>query len=90
MGLAAYGKPIYFEKILNNLFKQSNKSINLELKFFNHFKSNFKYIADENLSIDKIYSPDLEKLFSEEIKDNNFQKDFASSTQKVYEFFLQK
>ena len=39
MGLAAYGKPIYFEKFLNNLFKKSDKSINLELKFFNHFKS---------------------------------------------------
>ena len=90
MGLAAYGKPIYFEKILNNLFEKDNKLINLKLKFFNHQKNDFRYIAGENLLIDKIYSPELEKLFSKEIKDSNFQKDFASSTQKIYEFFFKK
>ena len=63
MGLAAYGKPIYFEKILNNLFEKDNKLINLKLKFFNHQKNDFRYIAGENLLIDKIYSPELEKLF---------------------------
>ena len=39
MGLAAYGKPIYFEKIKKNLFNEhSKKLIELNLKFFNHQK----------------------------------------------------
>ena len=37
MGLAAYGKPKYFEKIRNNLFINEPKSlVKLNLKYFNH------------------------------------------------------
>ncbi len=90
MGLAAYGVPIYFEKILDNLFKSDNQMFNLNLDFFNHHKKNFRYIADENLLIDKILNSKIEKLFSKEMNDKNFQKDFACSVQKVYEFFFKK
>ena len=90
MGLAAYGKPIYFEKILKNLFKNHKKLFKLNLKFFNHHKKNFKYIADENLLIDQIFNSKLKVLFSEEIHEENFQKNFACSVQKIYEFFFQK
>jgi len=90
MGLAAYGQPIYFEKILNNLFKKDSQLISLNLNFFNHHKKDFKYIADENLLIDKIFNSKIENLFSNEINNENFQKDFACSVQKVYEFFFKK
>ncbi len=90
MGLAAYGNPIYFKKIKENLFKDNNQLFSLNLDFFNHQKNDFKYIADENLIIDKIFNPKLEKLFSKEMTDKNFQKNFASSVQKIYEHFFKK
>ena len=90
MGLAAYGKPIYYKKILTNLFKSDQKLFSLNLEFFNHHKKDFKYIADENLLIDEIFNSKLKILFSEEIKEKNFQKDFACSVQNVYEFFFKK
>ena len=71
MGLAAYGKPIYYEKILANLFKNNKKLFTLNLDFFNHHKKNFKYIADKNLLIDEIFSSKLKILFSEEINQEN-------------------
>ena len=63
MGLAAYGKPIYFEKIISNLFKNSNQLFSLNLDFFNHHKNDFQYISDDNLYIDKIFNSKIEKLF---------------------------
>ena len=94
MGLAAYGTPIYFDKIKNNLFFNSNKNnFSLNLSYFNHHKINFKYIADENLKIDRIYNSKLSALFSSDLDisgKEKFTKDFASSVQKVYEFFFIK
>ena len=63
MGLAAYGEPIYFEKIKENLFVNDKELFSLNLDFFNHQKQNFKYIADKNLIIDKIFNSKLEKIF---------------------------
>ncbi len=94
MGMAAYGSPIYFDKIKNNLFKKSNKHLfRLNLDYFNHHKTDFKYIANnENLIIDKIYNSKLKNLFAEEMFNNNitFKKDFAASVQKTYEYFFSK
>ncbi len=95
MGLAAYGKPKYFEKLKNSLFiENSNELIKLNLKFFNHHKENYKYIADEKLTIDQIYNGKFVELFNEDLKDaknkDEFLKDFACSAQKVYEFFFKK
>ena len=90
MGLAAYGKPIYFEKIKKNLFIENNDLFTLNLNFFNHQKKKFRYIADEDLVIDKIFNSKLEEIFSEEMINKDFQKNFASSVQKVYEFFFEK
>ena len=90
MGLAAYGKPIYFETILKNFFKNNDQLFTLNLKFFNHHKKSFKYIADENLEIDNIFNSKVEKLFIEEVNKENFKKDFACSVQKVYEFFFKR
>ena len=95
MGLAAYGSPKYFNKIKDKLFIEDNKNLfKLNLEFFNHQKNDFKYIADDTLVIDKIFNSKLTELFSndldnEENKDK-FDKDFASSVQKVYEFYFEK
>jgi len=94
MGLAAYGKPKYFDKIKDNLFINSNKTFELNLDYFNHHKHNFKYIAEDSLVIDEIFNKKLLKLFSLELIDNTnkdqFIKDFAASVQKIYEFFFKK
>lgn len=93
MGMAAYGKPIYFDKIKNTLFKiDKNNNFELNLDYFNHQKNDFKYIADENLFIDDIFNKNLLKLFEEDMKKTqdieNFKKDFACSVQKTYEYFF--
>jgi|TARA_B100000787_G_scaffold69185_1_gene50863 carbamoyltransferase len=95
MGLAAYGSPKYFQKIKDNLFIDNNKlTYELNLKYFNHHKNDFKYIADDTLSIGQIYNSKLSELFFLELKDTRnkeqFTKDFASSVQKIYEFFFKK
>ena len=91
MGLAAYGKPVYYDKILDNLFvKKKDQFFELNLDYFNHHHKNFKYIADENLIIDTIYNEKLKNLFSNELNENNFQINFAASVQKIYEYFFQK
>jgi carbamoyltransferase len=38
MGLASYGEPIYFDKLLDNLFINSKNFFKLNLEFFNHDK----------------------------------------------------
>ncbi len=93
MGLAAYGTPLYFDKILSNIFIQDKKKeFKLNLKFFNHHKKNFKYIADDNLIIDEIFSEEINNLFSKEIKKDyeQFRKDMASSAQKIYEYYFRR
>ena len=95
MGLAAYGEPKYFDKIKDNLFIKNNKSIfELNLNYFNHHKNSFKYIAEDSLHIDEIFNSNLNKLFSSEFKSiinkDQFNKDFASSVQKIYEYFFKK
>ena len=95
MGLAAYGVPKYFDKIKNNLFIEDlNNLFRLNLEYFSHHKPGYKYISGENLEIDQIYEDKLKDLFSSDInKENNyeeFRKNFASSVQKVYEFFFKK
>jgi len=93
MGMAAYGEPKYFNKIKDNLFRlNKNKTFELNLHYFNHQKSNFKYVADENLIIDDIFNENLSKLFVNELSNDNdqeqFKKDFACSVQKIYEHFF--
>ena len=95
MGLAAYGKPKYFDKIKDNLFIKNKKSIfELNLNYFNHHKNSFKYIAKDSLHIDEIFNSNLIELFSSEFKStinkDQFNKDFASSVQKIYEYFFKK
>jgi len=95
MGLAAYGSPIYFDKIKNKLFIETRRDLfKLNLEYFNHHNKNFKYIAGDKLIIDKIFNYKLTKLFSNELDDavskDQFCKDFAASVQKVYEFYFNR
>ena len=92
MGLAAYGKPLYFDKIKKNLFiKNINNNFELNLNFFRHHTNKFRYLSDGILNIDKIYNEKLETLFKKEKQnniENNFAKNFACSVQKIYEFYF--
>ena len=95
MGLAAYGKPKYFDKIRNELFIENYEDLfKLNLKYFNHHKKNFRYIADNSLVIDAIFNSKLNKLFFNDLKisknKDEFDQDFAASVQKVYEYYFKK
>lgn len=94
MGMAAYGNPKYFDLLKNNLFINQNNSFKLNLNYFNHQKSNFRYIVSDEMIIDNIFNENLIKLFnlkSFQIKsDESFLKDLAASVQKVYEYFFEK
>jgi carbamoyltransferase len=93
MGLASYGDPIYFEKIKNNLFVGNKNLFKLNLQYFNHANLNFGYTYNNSTNIPDIYSKKLYSLFKNEINtidEDIFKKNFASSVQKVYEFYFKK
>ncbi len=93
MGLAPYGKPIYFDKIKDNLFIEDDKFFKLNMKYFNHGNLNFDYSYKSLNSIPNIYSNELNNLFCFEIKNINqedFRKNLSSSVQKIYEYFFLK
>ena len=90
MGLAPYGKPNYINELKKILIVNSNGSFKLNLDFFKFHKENFNYKwEDGKVEIDNLYSNKLEELIGPERKKeedlNQFHKDLAHSTQKVYE-----
>ena len=75
---------IFLKKIKKNIFK-------LNLKFFNHQKKGFRYIADENLIIDQIFNKNLDELFKIELdKDKSFKKIWLPLYKKYMSIFLKK
>lgn len=93
MGLASYGKPIYFDKLLDNLFLDSKNYFRLNLDFFNHDAVNFNYSHIGAEDMPNIYSNKLDDLFKPDIAVNKteiFKKNFAASVQKVYEYYFNK
>ncbi len=84
MGLAAYGKPIFYEKILSNLVNlKDDGSFTLNMKFFAYNKSL------------KMISSNFYELFKKKERKKNqkieqFYKDIAASIQKVIETILIK
>ena len=88
MGLASYGKPIYFDTIKNNLFKKS-QLFKLNCEYFNHNKTNFSYKFSGTPKQNKIFNEKIYRIFSEEELVKN-REDIAASTQKVYEHYLVK
>ena len=93
MGLASYGKPIYFEKLKKNLFLDKDEFLTLNPFYFNHYKTNFNYSHIFSNNQLPIYNEKLKDLFKEESSKNkadSFKKDFAASVQKIYEHFFIK
>ena len=92
MGLASYGKPIYFDKFLKiinidkNLFK-------LNLNYFRHHTDGIETSwLDSNPNIAQIYSDNLCSLLGNPRNKNQeilvIHKDIAASAQALYEFIL--
>lgn len=86
MGLAAYGKPIYANKIKKNLIKKIFP-LKLNLKYFNYPQVSYYTLQP---IIKNIFNKNFIELFGKPIKDNNFNikqiyKDIAASVQKVFE-----
>ena len=92
MGLASYGKPIYFDDLLKvvnidkNLFK-------LNLRYFKHHTDGIETSwLDSNPNIANIYKDNLSNLLGNVRKKNEeilqVHKDIAASAQAVYEFIL--
>tara|TARA_B110000305_G_C19437535_1_gene639869 strand:+ start:28 stop:1737 length:1710 start_codon:yes stop_codon:yes gene_type:complete len=93
MGLASYGNPIYFDKLLNNLFLNSKNFFKLNLDFFNHDTINFNYSHIGAKDMPDIYTDKLDDLFKPDIAispPEMFKKNFAASVQKIYEFYFNK
>ena len=88
MGLSAYGKPKYFEKILNNVFIE-NKNLELNLKYFNHTSKNYTYKFEGKPQQENLYNNKLEELIGiNKLNINNItdiHKDIAASAQKIFE-----
>jgi len=92
MGLASYGKPIYFDELLKvvnidkNLFK-------LNLRYFKHHIDGIETSwLDSNPNIANIYKDNLSNLLGNVRKKHEkilqVHKDIAASAQAVYEFIL--
>jgi carbamoyltransferase len=95
MGLSGYGKPAYFEKMLENLFEKDKNFYKLNLMYFNHVKNDFQYNFEESPKQNEIYSNGVEEILKlkKNNNKNNLSNDylnFAASTQKVFEFYLKK
>ena len=93
MGLASYGKPIYFQKIIDNLFFNTKNFFKLNLNFFKHDKIDFNYSHLNTVNIPSIYDEKLNILFKSEkdlINPEIFKQNFAASVQKVYEYYFSK
>ena len=89
MGLSSYGKPIFFEKLLENLFIK-DELFKLNLNFFNHTRNDYEYDYRSEVKKEKIFSYKIDILFAKykNEKSDSFKADFAASAQKVFEFFF--
>ena len=90
MGLASYGKPVYFDELLKvinidkNLFK-------LNLNYFKHHTDGIETSwLDSNPNIGRIYKDNLSSLLGNPREKSQetlpIHKDIAASAQAVYEF----
>jgi len=90
MGLAPYGKPTFVNKLKEILQLNSDGTFKLNLDYFKFYKQNFSYKWDAGeIKVEDLYSEKLINLLGEEKTKKNkiedFHKDLAHSTQKVYE-----
>jgi len=90
MGLAPYGKPKYVEKLRDMILIKNKGNFELNLDYFKFHKEDFNYRwEDGKIEIEDLYTKKiLDLLGPEREKDeplNDFHKDIAHSTQKIYE-----
>ena len=90
MGLAPYGKPKYVEKLREMILIKNKGNFELNLDYFKFHKEDFNYRWDDGrIEIEDLYTKKiLELLGPEREKDeplNDFHRDIAHSTQKIYE-----
>jgi carbamoyltransferase len=94
MGLSSYGNPEFFDLIKKKIFKEQSL-YHLNAKYFNHIDKNFEYRFSNQPKQNTIFNDEIFKLFNKEELQNgeNFSKykaNIASSTQKIFEHFLNK
>ncbi len=90
MGLAPYGKPKYVEKLKDILLIKNKGKFELNLDYFKFHKENFNYRWENGkVEIEDLYTNKILDLLGPERKKeealNDFHKDIAHSTQKIYE-----
>ncbi len=91
MGLSSYGKPTYEEILQKELFI-SNEDPLLNLKYFNHTNKDFEYKFEGEPVQSRILNDNFKNLMSRNNieKFDEFQKNMASSCQKIFEKYLDK
>ena len=90
MGLAPYGKPTYVDQLKKILLIKKDGKFELNLDYFKFHKENFNYRWENGkVEIEDLYTDKIIDLLGPERKQNEqlneFHKDLAHSTQKVYE-----
>ena len=89
MGLSAYGKPTYQNKLESLIKYDEKKFINLNLNYFLHTKKGFNYTFDgvpkNSKLIDKKKFVKLLNLNISDLKNIKVKANIASSAQKIYE-----
>ena len=95
MGLAAYGKPIYYEKLKNIFFNNINYNYNIDQKYFLIEKNYYKYFwSKDKLKTKPLLNIELvERLLGIKKRNKNDKLliahiNLASSIQKIYEEIL--
>jgi carbamoyltransferase len=90
MGLAPYGQPVYLNSMRNILRLGSNGGYELELKFFQHHRSDLAYQwTDGEPEFGDLFSTELERLLgprrrpADPLEDRH--RDLARSVQAMYE-----
>jgi len=90
MGLSAYGKPRYAEKLKNIIFLEPNGKFKLDLSYFSFYRNNNLMLWDNTApKLEEVFSGRLIKEFGtprEYTQDiSTYHCDLASSLQQVYE-----
>ena len=85
MGLSCYGKPVYFDLIKKNLFKNYENN-QLNLNFFKHTDKNFTYNFEGEPNQNIIFNEKINNLTNDFLNINDeTKKNIASSIQKIFE-----
>jgi|688.fasta_scaffold14629_6 carbamoyltransferase len=90
MGMSAYGKPIYYERLKNIISFEKNNFYKINKKYFEFYKKNIFSINEKGMpEYQTLFSKNIEDLIgkSKKIDEPLSEKffDLAASTQKVYE-----